>query len=181
MILGIDRVLQGHIVKNRDFAGGVGLVEPEGAAIDVRIGEIWEMLPSTRGFLNRTTRKTRKYKKVAEFVSGNDDECFVVEPGKCYQFKTVEILDVPDNIVARFNPRYNLWVNGILVYSSKADPGYRGQIGVPVINVSGVPFEIQLGSRFGQFEFHMVCGKTYSYRGQWKGARMYTQREEIQV
>src|SRR5436190_14230956 len=114
MIISIDEILERKIVRNREFANGEGLVAIEGAAIDVRIGEIWEMVPQSRAFLHKITRQTRKYIKVASF-NPRKSETFLIKPNKCYQFKTVEILEVPDDIMARFNPRYNLWVNGIFV------------------------------------------------------------------
>jgi len=180
MIVSIDEVLERKIVRNRDLGDYDGLVEPEGAAIDVRVGEIWKMVPDTTAFLNKVTRKTRQYIKVAGYKAAHSTR-FILEPLVFYQFKTIEKLKLPQDLMGRFNPRYNLWVNGILVFNSKADPGYEGPIGVPVINLSGVPFEIELGCRFGQFEFHQINGKTYSYRGQWKGERLYTEDEEVQV
>ena len=43
MVISIEEILKRDIIKNRDFGAGEGLVEPEGAAIDVRVGEIWQM------------------------------------------------------------------------------------------------------------------------------------------
>ena len=168
------------MVKNRDFADGEGLVEPEGAAIDVRLGEIWEMIPESKAFLKKLTRKTKEYKKVAEFVPGQDDS-FTLEPNKYYQFKSVEELDVPEDVVMRFVARYNLLASGIMVLAYKADPGFKGQFVVAVINLSGTPFEIELGARWAQCEFHRIDGKGVMYRGQWKNGRVFTKEEEVQV
>ncbi|MFQ5493319.1 MAG: hypothetical protein ACE5DX_04130 [Candidatus Dojkabacteria bacterium] len=180
MIISIEEVLKKEFITNRDYANGLGLVEPEGAAIDVRVGEIWKMIPSTRAFLKKDTRQTRQYIKMETFTP-DEDRVFVLKPKSFYQFRTVELLAVPKNLMVRFNPRYNLGVNGIQVFQAKADPGYSGTFGVPVVNLSGVPFEIELGARFGQFEFHTIKGKTYSYRGQWQGGRLFTDEEEVQV
>lgn len=180
MILPIDEVLDLNIISNREFGDGEGLVEPEGAAIDVRVGEIWEMVIDSEAFLKKVTRKTKEYKKVAEFIPGQDDS-FILEPMKYYQFKTVESVKIPENIVARFIARYNLLANGIMILGYKIDPGYEGTFGVPIINLSGAPFEIELGARFAQFEFHEIKGKGVMYRGQWKGDRLFTEKEEVQV
>lgn len=180
MVISIEEILKRRLIKNRDFGDGEGLVEPEGAAVDIRLGEIWQMKPDSEAFLNKIKRKTREYEKVAEFVPGQDDK-FTLEPMTYYQFKSVEIIDVPSDAVARFIARYNLLANGILILGYKADPGFKGNMTVPVINLSGVPFDIELGCRWAQFEFHRIDGESVEYRGQWKGGRVYTKQEEVQV
>lgn len=180
MVIPIETILKEGYLTNRDFGDGEGLVEPEGVGIDIRVGEIWEMVQDSEAFLKKKTRKTKEYKKVAEFIPGQDD-AFILEPMKYYQFKSVEVCNIPTHVVARFIARYNLLANGIMVLAYKADPGYEGTMGVPIINLSGVPFEIELGARFGQFEFHEVKGEGVAYRGQWKGNRVFTPEEEEQV
>lgn len=181
MILSIEEILKRDIVKNRDFGDGEGLVEPEGTAIDVRIGEIWEMIPESPAFLKKVTRQTREYKKVAEFIPRQDDS-FILEPNKYYQFKSVEHFDIPLDLVARFVGRYNLLANGIMLLAYKIDPGYSGTFSAALTNLSGVPFEVELGARFAQFEFHEIKGEGVEYRGQWKGGRVFTENgEEVQV
>lgn len=180
MIVPISEILERKIIKNRDFANGEGLVEPEGAAIDVRLGEIWEMITDSDAFLKKITRKTKEYKKVADFKAGVD-ESYVLKPGRYYQFKTVEEIEVPNDLVMRFVARYNLLANGIMILAYKADPGFMGPFNVPIINLSGVPFEIELGARWAQCEFHRIDGEGVPYRGQWKDGRVHTDGEEVQV
>lgn len=180
MVLSIKEILERNLIRNRDFGNGEGLVDPEGAAIDIRLGEIWEMLPDSEAFLGKTTRKTREYKQVATFVPGQSD-WFILEPGKYYQFKAVEEVAVPQDCVARFIARFNPLSCGILILGYKADPGYTGQFVVPVINLSGEQFKIELGARFAQFEFHRIDGESVQYRGQWQGGRVFTPQEEVQV
>lgn len=180
MVISIEEILKRGIIKNRDYGNGEGLVEPEGAAVDVRLGEIWEMIPDSEAFLGKIKRKTREYKKVAEFIPGKD-EAFELEPSKYYQFNTVESINVPEDLVGRFIARYNLLANGIMVLGYKVDPGYTGKFVVPIINLSGTTFKIELGARFAQFEFHRIDGKSVPYRGQWKGGRVFTKVAEVQV
>jgi len=180
MIISIDEILKRKLIKNRDFGDGEGLVEPEGAAVDIRLAEVWEMVPESEAFLGKVTRKTKEYKKVAEFIPGQSD-WFTLEPNKYYQFKSVEEIEVPDDLVMRFVARFNLLVSGIMVLAYKADPGFKGQYVVAVINLSGTPFKIELGARWGQCEFHRIDGKSVKYRGQWRNGRVFTKKEEVQV
>ena len=180
MILTVEEILKRNIIKNRDFGNGEGLVEPEGAAIDFRVGEIWKIISESEGFLGKVTRKSKDYEKVAEYTPGKSD-WFVLEPNVFYQLKTVEEFDIPEDLVGRFVARYNLLASGVMVLGYKVDPGYTGKYAVATINLSGGPFKIELGSRFGQFEFHEIKGKGIKYRGQWKGGRVHSKGEEVQV
>jgi len=180
MIISIEEVLKRNIITNRDVGNGDGLVEPEGAAVDIRLGEIWEMLPKSEAFLYKETRKTKDHKKVAEYTPGKSVK-FTLKPMQYYQFKSIEILTVPDDLVARFVARYNILANGIMVLGYKADPGFSGNFVTPIVNLSGEPFELELGCRYAQFEFHQIAGKSVLYRGQWKNGRVFTEKEEVQV
>lgn len=180
MVISIDEILRRNLIKRRDYAKGEGLVEPEGVAVDIRLDEIWEMNPKSEAFLKKKTRKTREYKKVTKFLPNKDDS-FVLEPAKYYQFKSIEEIEVPLDLMGRFTPRFNLLANGMYITFGKLDPGFKGNFVVPVINLSGVPFEIELGIRFGQVGFYKVAGKSIKYRGQWKNGRVYTKKEEVQV
>ncbi|MBD3280804.1 hypothetical protein GF389_04755 [Candidatus Dojkabacteria bacterium] len=180
MIVPIKELLEKEVIKNRDFGDGEGLVEPEGAAIDIRLGSIWEMDEKSKGFLGKVTRETRKYRKVAEFKPGKSTK-FQLIPDRFYQLQSVEEIDVPLDMVGRFVARYNLLANGILILAYKVDPGFKGQFTAPMKNVTNVPFEIELGARYAQFEFHRIDGEGVKYRGQWRDGRVYTEKEEVQV
>lgn len=180
MIVPIEEILKREIIKNRDFGDGEGLVEPEGAAVDIRLGEIWEMDKESEGFLYRETRKSREYVKVAEYRPGKSDK-FKLMPMQCYQFKSVEIIDTPEDLVGRFVARYNLLANGVIVLAYKVDPGFKGNFVCLVMNLSDKPFTVEMGCRWAQFEFHRIDGKSVKYRGQWKDGRVFIKDEEVQV
>lgn len=180
MVITVDEILKRNIIKNREFGNGEGLVEPEGVGLDVRLGAIWELDPHSKAYLGKVKRETKKYKKVAKFEPGKSTK-FQLLPEKFYQLQTVEEIDVPIDLVGRFIARYNLLMNGILVLAYKVDPGFRGTFNAPTKNVSGMPFEIELGARFAQFEFHQIDGEGVMYRGQWRDGRVYTEKEEVQV
>ena len=180
MVVPIKEILERNIITNRDFGDGEGLVEPEGAAIDIRIGAVWEMDEDSKGFLGKVSRETRKYKKVAEFVPGKSTK-FQLMPDRFYQLQSVEGFDVPVDLVGRFVARYNLLMNGVLILAYKVDPGFQGVFSAPTKNVTSVPFEIELGARFAQFEFHRIDGEGVKYRGQWRDGRVFTEKEEVQV
>jgi len=180
MVISIKEILERNIITGRDYGDGDGLVEPEGTAIDVRLGEILEMDKDSEAFLGKTTRQTKVYNSVAKYHL-NTSDWFTLQPNTYYQFKSIEKINVPADLVMRFCARFNLLSNGIMIVAYKADPGFSGEFVVPIINLSGVPFKIELGARWGQCEFHQIKGESVLYRGQWKNGRTHTPKEEVQV
>jgi deoxycytidine triphosphate deaminase len=176
MILGYDEVIKLGLVKNlckREIEN------PEGCGIDVRIGKIHE-ISEGRGFLGIEERKTPTYELVASYEEGKK-KVLSLKPGRIYIGETIEEIDTPKNIFGRFYPRHTLFKNGILVLGQKTDPGYKGKFSFVMINLSDREFKLELGSRIAMFVFHEIRGRTFSYRGQWKGGRAFIERKEKQV
>lgn len=180
MIISIKEILDRKLIQGREIGDGDGLVEPEGAAVDIRLGEILEMDKNSDAFLGKKTRLTRAYKTVAKYEP-KKSTWFTILPNKLYEFKSIETICVPEDLVMRFIARFNLLASGIQIVAYKADPGFTGNYIVPIQNISGIPFRIELGARWGQCEFHRIDGKSVLYRGQWRNGRTHTPKEEIQV
>lgn len=180
MVINPNYALKNKFITGRDIGNGDGLVDIEGAAIDVRVGEVWRMKKTGKGYLYKKTRKSKEYEVLAKYKEGKSTKVSI-EPNICYQFKTIETINVPDHVVGRFIARYNILVNGLYMLGYKVDPGFHGQFVVPVINHSPNNFEIELGARIAQFEFHEIDGEINSYRGQWRDGRVYIKEEEKQV
>lgn len=176
-ILGIDVVKELGLIENLSDRE---IENPEGAGIDMRIGKIYELEGVDKGFLHVEKRKSPNYKLIAEHKEGESKKVNL-EPGKLYRIQTIESVNVPSNVFARFYPRGNLFAAGIIILGQKADPGYKGTMQFTFINISKIPFEIEMGARICQVVFHEVKGKTYNYRGQWQGGRVFIEKEETQI
>lgn len=171
MILGIDKVLERGIVSNlceRELSN------PEGTGVDVRIGEL-HIMEDGRGHLHKETRKSPDYSLVGT------DGVVLLEPGKFYVGKTMEVIDTPSDIVGRFFPRGNLFKSGIVVLGDKTDPGYKGEFTFCLKNMSDRPFSLEIGARIGMMMFYQIDGSSTPYRGQWQGGRTHIREAEKQV
>src|SRR4030042_5539571 len=103
MILGIEQLLK--LVKEKKLVENLSereLKNPEGAGFDFRIGELYEV--SGKGFLGIEERETPKTSLVARFVEGKIKKV-ALEPKTYYLMKTIEKLNLPENLVAIFTPR----------------------------------------------------------------------------
>lgn len=187
MVLGTEELLK--LVKSHKLVTGLSereLKTPEGAGFDLRLGEVWEV--KGQGFLGVEERETAKLKLVSALtrshlvkVSPRRKKIVSLKPGKYYVVKTVEDLNLPENIQVVFRPRSTLYRSGVALFSGNASPGYCGGINVGLINFGPKPFKIELGARFIHAIFHEVRGKTHLYRGQWQGGRTQTKEKEKQV
>lgn len=176
MILGLDEIRRLNLVE------GVSeheLKSAEGAGIELRAGKVFELDGKEQGFLHIEERKSPSYKLLAEYDE-NKSEKIKILPGKTYIVQTVERINTPLNIVGRMYPRATLFTAGILVQGQKTDPGYRGTFQFVFINLSGQPFELELGARIAKVMFHEVKGETSAYAGQWQGGRPFIKEKEKQ-
>ena len=173
MILGID------IAKN------LGLIEnlcerelknPEGAGFDIRVDEIYKN--KGFGFLGVEDRKTPNIELVAKH--GKEKEYFL-KPGEYILVKTMEKLNLPENIAALTFSRSTLHRSGVLLLATQSAPGYKGELIFGLKNLGEENFKIELGSRIAHVMFFEVKGKTKGYRGQWQHGRVATGKEEKQI
>lgn len=180
MILGTKILL--NLVKNQKLVEGLSqreLDHPEGAGFDLRLGEVLEL--SGKGFLGIDERKTPGVKSMAVF-SEKKKSSFVFRPGKYYLVKTVEKLNLPENILALFRPRSTLYRSGVTVFTGNASPGYCGELNFGLVNLGSLGFKMELGARFAHVMFYEVKGEiVHSYRGQWQGGRTHAKKRERQI
>ncbi|WP_089747612.1 MULTISPECIES: dUTP diphosphatase [unclassified Candidatus Frackibacter] len=76
-----------------------------------------------------------------------------LEPGEYKLFKTGIAIALPRGYAGFVNPRSGLALNhGITVLNADGviDPGYRGEIGITLINHSQEPFVVEKGARIAQ-------------------------------
>lgn len=180
MVLGTKVLLK--LVKEKKLVEDLSereLTNPEGAGFDFRLGEVFEL--SGKGFLGITERQTPEAKSIAKF-NPMKKTSFVFKPHKYYIVKTIEKVNVPEDMAVLFRPRGTLFRCGAALYTGVTDPGYSGELNFALVNHSDLDFEIELGARIVFAMFYGVRGGVVSkYRGQWQGGRTATSKKETQV
>jgi len=179
MILGVEELLK--LVKEQKLVENLSereLKNPEGAGFDLRIGELYEI--KGQGFLGVEERKTPEIKLVAKYDEKRVKKV-ILKPNVYYLMKTIEKLNMPDNLLALFTPRSTLFRSGIYIFGGQTAPGYKGELTTGICNFGKENFELDIGSRVLHIMFFEVKGKSSSYRGQWQGGRVTTKRKEKQV
>lgn len=90
-------------------------------------------------------------------------EALVLEPGKRALVRTGLAVEIPVGFEGQVRPRSGLALkNGITVLNAPGtiDAGYRGEIGVVLINLGDSPFAVEPGMRIAQLVIAAVAEVT---------------------
>jgi deoxycytidine triphosphate deaminase len=154
------------------------LTNPEGAGFDLRLGEVYKI--SGTAFLGITERHTAEVTLVKKYQEEKTVKV-IIKPDDFYLIKTIEDVNMPDNLTASITPRSTTYRSGLMIRTGNVPPGYCGGLTFGLKNEGSVPVTIELGARVVHIQFHEVKGPGNMYRGQWQGGRVTTTKKEKQV
>jgi deoxycytidine triphosphate deaminase len=93
-------------------------------------------------------------------------ESITIPHGKSLNVLLNEIVRLPKDIFATFTHRSTYNRQGVLITGSIYDPGYEGQIGCTIYNLSGSEISITKNDRIGQMVFFKAEAAS-EYNGQY--------------
>jgi len=130
-----------------------GLVQP--ASVDLRLGD------SFRVFHNHRTSAIDLRSppdNLTEEVLVPEGETFVIHPGEFCLGRTLEWVELPDDIVARIEGKSSLGRLGLIVHATAGfcDPGWRGTLTLELNNLTRVPIKLHPGLEIAQLSFMML-------------------------
>lgn len=179
MILGPKQLLQ--LVKKKKLVENLSereLTNPEGAGFDLRLDEVYTL--SGKAYLGITERHTAEVKLVKKFDPKKNNK-IVIKPGDFYLVKTIESVNMPDNLTASITPRSTTYRSGLMLRAGNVPPGYCGGLTFGLYNAGPVTVTMEMGARFVHIQFDEISGGGNMYRGQWQGGRVTTTKKEKQV
>ena len=184
MILGPKLLLK--LVKTKKLVENLSereLTNPEGAGFDLRLGEVYSITGDA--FLGETHRKTAEVELVAQHIIKSDGRhkkrYIVIKPGDFFLVKTIESVNMPNNLTASITPRSTTYRSGLFIRTGNVPPGYCGGLIFGLKNEGPITVEIEMGARFAHIQFSEVKGGGNMYRGQWQGGRVTAKKKEKQV
>lgn len=89
-------------------------------------------------------------------------------PGEYLLGKTIEKVNMPENLVGFIFNRSTLFRCGCTIISAVVDPGYKGELIIGLKNLSNNTVEIEKGARISQIAFSYVKGKVKIYNGRYQ-------------
>lgn len=97
-----------------------------------------------------------------------------IQPYQVVIVETRETLNMPKNLIARWNLRISCVYNGLLwVGGPQVDPGYTGFLYCPLYNLSTHPVTLQYREPFATIDFvRLASGRSFDYKKQQKRFKM---------
>ena len=126
------------------------LVQP--ASIDLRLGDSFRVFHNHRV----TAIDLRDVPtNLTEEVKPPEGEPFVIHPGEFCLGRTLEWVELPDDLVARVEGKSSLGRLGLIVHATAGfvDPGWKGTLTLELNNLTRVPIKLYPGLLIAQLSF----------------------------
>ena len=126
------------------------MVQP--ASIDLRLGDSFRVFHNHRA----TAIDLRDPpSNLTEEVVMPDGDAFVIHPGEFCLGRTLEWVQIPNDIVARIEGKSSLGRLGLIVHATAGfcDPGFEGTLTLELNNLTRVPIRLYPGLPIAQLSF----------------------------
>jgi dCTP deaminase len=126
------------------------LVQP--ASVDLRLGDSFRVFHNHRASAIDLRQPPAG---LTEEVVVPPDESFVIHPGEFCLGRTLEWVELPDDIVARIEGKSSLGRLGLIVHATAGfcDPGWKGTLTLELNNLTRVPIKLYPGLPIAQLSF----------------------------
>ena len=126
------------------------MVQP--SSVDVRVDASFRVFNNTR-YPYIDVRKPME--GLTELVEVEGDEPFILHPGEFVLGQTLEVVTLPDDLVARLEGKSSLGRLGLLIHSTAGfvDSGFHGNLTLELSNVANLPIVLTPGMAIGQISF----------------------------
>jgi dCTP deaminase len=133
------------------------LLQP--SSVDVRVDRYFRVFHNARyPFID----VKQPQEALTELVEVDEDEPFILHPGEFVLGSTLEVVSLPDDLVARLEGKSSLGRLGLLIHSTAGfiDPGFEGNVTLELSNVANLPITIYHGMKIGQISFMQMTEPT---------------------
>jgi dCTP deaminase len=127
-----------------------GLVQP--ASIDLRLGDSFRVFHNHRVTAIDLREPPRN---LTEEVHIEGDVPFAIHPGEFVLGRTLEAVQIPDDVVCRIEGKSSIGRLGLIVHATAGfvDPGFRGTLTLEITNLTRVPIKLYAGLPIAQLSF----------------------------
>src|SRR3712207_5253258 len=123
------------------------MVQP--SSIDVRLGDSFRVFHNHRA----TAIDLRDPPaNLTEEVVVEEDEPFVIHPGEFCLGRTLEWVELPDDLVSRVEGKSSIGRLGLIVHATAGfvDPGWKGTLTLEITNLTRIPIKRSEERRVGK-------------------------------
>jgi dCTP deaminase len=151
-------VILSDVSIRKELADGRIVIDPlddrdvQPSSVDLRVDRFF------RVFRNDTTPyidPKEPQEDLTELVEVADGKAFILHPGEFVLGSTLEVVTLPDDLVARLEGKSSLGRLGLLIHSTAGfvDAGWSGHLTLELSNVANLPIAIYPGMKIGQISF----------------------------
>jgi dCTP deaminase len=126
------------------------MVQP--ASVDVRLGNSFRVFHNHR---IQSIDLADPPRDLTEHVEVDEGGEFVIHPGEFVLGRTVELVEIPDDIVCRIEGKSSIGRLGLVVHATAGfvDPGFKGTLTLEITNFNSVPIVLRPGLPIAQLSF----------------------------
>ena len=147
-----DRTLKDEIARGRIRIDPLDPADIQPASIDVHLDRAFRVFKvSSRPYID----VREPMDDLTDEVVIDDERPFFIHPGEFVLGSTLEILTLPDDIVAQVEGKSSLGRIGLLIHATAGfvDPGWHGKLTLELSNVAKMPIALHYGMKIGQLSF----------------------------
>src|SRR5438105_5714232 len=126
------------------------LVQP--ASVDLRLGDSFRVFHNHRA---SAIDLRERPSGLTEEVVIDSEESFVIHPGEFCLGRTLEWVELPDDVVARIEGKSSIGRLGLIVHATAGfvDPGFKGTLTLEITNLTRIPIKLYAGLPIAQLSF----------------------------
>lgn len=147
-----DRTIKEEIASGRLIIDPLHPDDIQPASVDVHIDRVFRVFKvSSRPYID----VREPMDDLTEEVVIDTERPFFIHPGEFVLASTLEVLTLPDDILAQVEGKSSLGRIGLLIHATAGfvDPGWTGKLTLELSNVAKMPITLHYGMKIGQLSF----------------------------
>ncbi|HYM15249.1 MAG TPA: dCTP deaminase [Dehalococcoidia bacterium] len=147
-----DRTIKEEIASGRLIIDPLHPDDIQPASVDVHIDRVFRVFKvSSRPYID----VREPMDDLTEEVVIDTERPFFIHPGEFVLASTLEVLTLPDDILAQVEGKSSLGRIGLLIHATAGfvDPGWTGKLTLELSNVAKMPIALHYGMKIGQLSF----------------------------
>jgi dCTP deaminase len=147
-----DRSIKEEVAAGRLVIAPLDADDIQPASVDVHLDRAFRVFKvSSRPYIDMR----ESMDDLTDEVVIDDDSPFFIHPGEFVLASTLEVVTLPDDILAQVEGKSSLGRIGLLIHATAGfvDPGWTGKLTLELSNVAKMPIALYFGMKIGQLSF----------------------------
>jgi dCTP deaminase len=147
-----DRTIKEELAKGRLVIDPLDDSDIQPASVDVHLDRVFRTFKvSSRPYIDIR----EPMDDLTDEVVIEEERPFFIHPGEFVLASTLQVVTLPDDILAQVEGKSSLGRIGLLIHATAGfvDPGWTGKLTLELSNVAKMPIALYYGMKIGQLSF----------------------------